>query len=279
MFYQHFRPSPALRPYIESFWIIKASAESAVTRTARMPADSRATLLLSFDGETRLVPGEGETQHFSKGAVLLGVHNQSYTLEHDGNTDLIAAQFRPGGLASFVRYGAGEIAEQTIPLDLLWGSAGNSVFEQIYEAGTTIEKVALYQSALLKRFAEVPHQSRILRALAHIDAAPDNLSVEWLATQTSLSQKQFERVFERMVGMMPKRYIRLARFQKLVRWLRSYAGTANWTMLAAQFGYYDHAHMAKDFQAFASTTPGKFTTATAGVVEVAYGGQVERQEV
>lgn len=279
MFYQHFLPSPALRPYVESFWIIKASTESAIARTARMPADSRATLLLSFAGDTRLVPDEGETLHFNLGAVLLGVHKQSYLLAHDGDTDLIAAQFRPGGLAPFVRYGTGELAEQAISLDLLWGSAAIRLYEQIHEAGTLTEKLSLYQSALLKRFEEVPHQPRILHALAQIDAAPVDVTVEWLAAQANLSQKQFERVFARLVGMMPKRSIRLARFQKLVSWLRSYAGTVNWTTLAAQFGYYDHAHMAKDFRAFAGTTPGKFTTATAGVVEVAYGGQTESQEV
>jgi AraC-like DNA-binding protein len=100
-----------------------------------------------------------------------------------------------------------------------------------------------------------------------------------LAEETNLSQKQFERQFERVVGMMPKRYVRLARFQKLVGWLRRRDSTESWAALAARFGYYDHSHLVKDFQAFAGTTPSEFTAATAGIVEVAYGNQVEHQEV
>jgi AraC-like DNA-binding protein len=192
---------------------------------------------------------------------------------------LIAAQFRPGGLASFVRCGASELAEQTTPLDLLWGSAGNWLSEQIYEADTVIEKLDIYQNALLRRFAEVRYQPRILHALAKIENSQGNVFVESLAEQTNLSQKQFERQFERVVGMMPKRYIRLARFQKLVSWLRRCDSTENWAALAARFGYYDHAHLVKDFQAFAGTTPSEFAAATAGVVEVAYGDQDANQEV
>jgi len=157
MLYKHFRPIPALAPYIDCFWVIEASAESAVARQARMPADSRATLLLNFAGESRLLSEGDVIHHLNVGADLLGVHNQSYTLEHVGDTYLIAAQFLPGGLAPFVHCGVGE--------------------------------------------------------------------------------------------------------------------------LAAQFGYYDHSHMVKDFQAFAGTAPGRFVAATAGIVEVAYGSQNEFQDV
>ena len=279
MLYRHFRPIPQLAPYIECFWLIEASAESAVARRARMPADSRTTLLLSFAGQTRMIAGENTTHHVGIGGYVLGVHSQSYTLEHDGNTHLIAAQFHPGGFAPFVRDGTDELTEQTTPLDLLWGSTGNLLCEQIYEADSVTEQLALYQNALVKHLAEVPHQPRIQRALAQIDDAQGDVSVERLATQANLSQKQLERLFERVVGLMPKRYIRLARFQKLVTHLRHRGETASWAALAAQFGYYDHSHLVKDFQAFAGTAPSEFAAVTAGIVEVAYADQDRHQEV
>lgn len=279
MIYKHFHPISALLPYIESLWTIAATAESALTRKARMPADSRATLMLNFTGESRLLADRGETHHIDTGATLLGAHSQSYVLEHDGDTDLIAIQFRPGGLAPFVGSDAGELTGQAIPLNLLWGSASNIMCEQIYEANGAVEKVALYQEALIGHFAEVQYQSLILQSLEEIDSTPRRISIERLAAQANLSQKQFERVFEHLVGMMPKRYVRLARFQKLVSWLNRHAGVVNWANLAARFGYYDHSHMVKDFQAFAGTTPGDFLAATSGIVEVAYGKEGEPQEV
>jgi len=279
MIYKHFHPIPDLLPYIESLWTIAATAESALTRKARMPADSRATLLLNFTGESRMLADGGETHQINTGATLLGAHSQSYVLEHDGDTELIAVQFRPGGLSPFVGSDAGELTGQAIPLDLLWGSASSSMCEQIYEANGAVEKLALYQKALIGHFAEVQYQSRIMQSLEQIDSTQSQISVEQLAAQANLSQKQFERVFERVVGTMPKRYIRLARFQKLVSWLNRQTSVVNWTHLAARFGYYDHSHMAKDFQAFAGTTPGDFMAATSGIVEVAYGNQDGQEEV
>lgn len=189
MRYHHFQPAPQLSPYIECLWMIEASAASAVAQRARMPADSRATLLLSFAGETRLRAGEQTISEFGLGAHLLGAHSQSYVLEHDGDTQLIAVQFRPGGLASFVRYGAGELAERTTPLELLWGGAANRLCEQIHEAKTPAAKVALYQDTLLQRFAEVSHQPRVLHALARIEAAQGSLSVEGLAGEVGVLQQ------------------------------------------------------------------------------------------
>lgn len=279
MDYKHFSPIPALSPYIDSFWIIQSTAASAIDHRARMPADSRATLLLNFAGRSRMLAADGTTHSLGIGAELLGMHSQSYVLEHEGDTDLIAAQFHPGGLAAFVRQGIGELAEQVAPLEMLWGRPGSRLCEQIYEAATTTEKLALYQTALLKHLVEVPHQSRLQNALKRIDQVQGNISVEWLAAQVNLSQKQFERLFEHGVGMMPKRYLRLRRFQRLVSWLQRCGNAMNWTNLAATFGYYDHSHLVKDFRTFAGTTPTEFAAATAGIVEVAYGQAGEPRNV
>jgi AraC-like DNA-binding protein len=279
MFYRHFRPIPALTPYIDNFWIIETGHDTPSVGIARMPADSRTTLLLNFIGESNMSAGDGATYSLGMGAYLLGARSRSYVLEHEGDTLLVAAQFRPGGLAAFVRCGIGELSEQMTPLNSIWGRPASILAERIYDAKSAAEKVTLYQSLLMERFADVPHRPRIEHSIAQIDAAQTNVSVEWLASQANWSQKQFERQFERTVGMMPKRYIRLARFQKLVRLLSQCAGAANWSALAAQFGYYDQSHLAKDFQAFAGTTASEFLEATAGIVEVAYGEPDETKSV
>jgi AraC-like DNA-binding protein len=275
MYYQHFRPLPALARYIEALWLI--DAPDAPDHRACLPADSRAELLLSFEGVSRLIAqDQAVTHHVGTGGSIIGVHSQSYTIEHDGETRLLAVRFRPGGLAAFIRCEVGELAEQTVALDLLWGSAAEWLCEQINETDDPLTKVALFQQALLAHLGDVPHQPRLHYALEQIDLANGSISVETLAAQVNLSQKQFERVFVRAVGMTPKRYARLARFQKLVWWLARCGQSVNWTTLAAQFGYYDHSHLVKDFNAFAGTTPSAFADATAGIVEVAYG---EAEEV
>src|SRR5690606_34392972 len=102
------------------------------------------------------------------------------------------AQFRPGGLAAFVRCGIGELSERMTPLNAIWGRPASTLAERIYDAKSAVEKVTLYQQLLLERITDVPHHARIARTLTQIDQAQTGVSVEWLASQANWSQKQFE---------------------------------------------------------------------------------------
>jgi transcriptional regulator GlxA family with amidase domain len=69
-------------------------------------------------------------------------------------------------------------------------------------------------------------------------------------------RRQFERGFVNQVGMRPKLYSRIARFEAaLDRKARSAA--KSWTDVAHELGYHDQMHMVHDFQDFTGETPGK----------------------
>ncbi len=77
-----------------------------------------------------------------------------------------SGDFAPVGVGSLCGCAAGELVDQTTPLDLLWGRASLRLCEQIFDAQADSAKMLVYQQALLERFAEVPHQPRC----AHTDA-------------------------------------------------------------------------------------------------------------
>ena len=277
MFYKYYRPIPELTPFIEYFWVIRSLGTPGVVPDARMPADGRATLLLSFAGKTRMREANGLIHHLASGVDVLGAHAQSYVLEHEGDTELIAAQFRPGGLAPFIRCHADELSGQSTPLDLVWGREAARLLERVFDATSTPQKVEIYQHALLGQLRSSYYQERVSNALRQIETDGRETAVPELAYDANLSQKQFERVFLREVGMLPKRYIRLSRFQRMVRALRTQVHPTSWTDFAIRFGYYDHSHMIKDFQEFAGTQPTRFSAETAGIVEVVYSDQTTFQ--
>ena len=138
-----------------------------------------------------------------------------------------------------------------------------------------------YQKALVERFTDSPQRSDIQRVMIALNLAKRDESIDGLADQVNLSQKQFERLFARVIGMMPKRYFRLARFLRIVSFLTlsPHDKAVDWTSLALNFGYYDQSHMIKDFQAFAGIPPSRFSAATAGVVEVVHGDRTRFREV
>lgn len=277
--YEHFNPIPELAEYIDCFWSLKASGIPGIVPKSTLPGDGRGLMLLSFSGTTRLTSAGGIVHDLGAGADILGAHEESYVLEHTGDTCLVAVQFLPGGLSAFVPFPVHEITSGTIAFNLLWGSAGDSLLGQIAEAGATAGKLRLFQNFLLERLAETRYHPRIAYAVDRIGRAMQGIAISRLANEVNLSQKQLERVFESAVGMMPKRYSRLARFQNIVDYLHRKDRIEDWTNLAAHFGFYDHSHMVKDFQTFAGVAPSQFSKATAGIIEVVYGDIRKSQEV
>ena len=79
-------------------------------------------------------------------------------------------------------------------------------------------------------------------------------SVTDLASITCLGKKQFERLFNELVGINPKEYARIVRFQKSLKLLQHYSDV-NQAQLAYQCGYADQSHFIREFKQFSGYTP------------------------
>jgi methylphosphotriester-DNA--protein-cysteine methyltransferase len=79
-------------------------------------------------------------------------------------------------------------------------------------------------------------------------------SMRELARGTGLSQRRFIQVFTAEVGMTPKLYQRVRRFQRMLARVPD-GSTPDWTAVAAEHGYFDQSHLIHDFQSFAGLTP------------------------
>jgi AraC-like DNA-binding protein len=72
--------------------------------------------------------------------------------------------------------------------------------------------------------------------------------------KAGFSQRRFIQLFDQQVGLTPKLFFRVSRFQRAVLTVHN-AGEVDWAGLALDCGYYDQAHFIHDFQAFAGITP------------------------
>jgi transcriptional regulator GlxA family with amidase domain len=83
------------------------------------------------------------------------------------------------------------------------------------------------------------------------------VSLEWLANQSCLSVRQFIRRFEEQVGVSPKLFQKINRFDRAYR-LKNNHPQLDWLYIALACGYYDYQHLAKDFKEFTNLTPPAF---------------------
>lgn len=94
--------------------------------------------------------------------------------------------------------------------------------------------------------------------------------MEKLANNACLSVRQFHRLFTEMIGVGPKMYDRIARFEKVTK-LKNAQPHKDWLTLALELGYYDYQHLVRDFKEFTALTPNQFLIAEGKSPESSFG--------
>ena len=245
MGYRELLPHPALRPYVDRFWSRTAGAldgapEPEAESTARILPDGCIDILIDVSTGAARVVGT-----MTRAVVYRG-----------GASDLCAVRFRPGGATPFLRVPALELTDRVVPADEL----GASWLEPLgagcaagHRNPSTSGVLAELEARLLARLGSVVQDPRVRYATSRLlqGNAP---SIEALARELGQSRQQLGRTFRHELGLSPKELSRVARLQRAVDRLQA-APSEGLAVAAVALGYYDQAHMTRDFQALAGLTP------------------------
>jgi AraC-like DNA-binding protein len=206
---------------------------------------------------------------------ISGMQQRWIVIEAQPAASMLIIRFRPGGAPAFMRHDAAVFTNSVHALgDVINGRAG-SLRDRILEAPTIAGKFAAAEAWLIEQArGELPLNPAAAYATRRL-GQPDT-RVRDLAAETGIGERQLRNVFERWIGVSPKSYARIARFQRV---LGALAGTGtedamltgaplappDWAGLAAAAGYADQSHLHHDFVAFAGTTPGAYAAAWRGL--------------
>jgi AraC-like DNA-binding protein len=167
---------------------------------------------------------------------------------------LVVVVFRPGGGYPFFGVPLGRLADEAVPLDALWGPAAAQLVDRLVAAQGDRATAAIVEQALLDRLRSCPYEPA---AAVSARAAVRLLDAGWpsiagLADELGVSERNLRRSFEATVGVTPKTYARIARFQRALVHQRQ---TARWSDVARHAGYFDQAHMIAEFHDLAGGAP------------------------
>jgi AraC-like DNA-binding protein len=168
--------------------------------------------------------------------------------------ELLGIRFAPGGTLPFLPVPPGELTDRIIPLDELARAWAEELCASLEAVRTWQEKFSVVEAVLIRRLcaASLPRVS-LQPGLARLVRSGGRLSVEQLAADLGLSHRQLQRRFLQEVGLGPKLLGRILRFQQVFRAVEQ-PGT-DWASVALECGYYDQAHLIRDFRQFAGQTP------------------------
>lgn len=247
-------PSPDLRPYVQTYWSLELETADEFGPPQRIAPDGVVELVFHY-GEpmaTRFA-GEGFDRQPRSSAVTLT--RRFVEIAPRGATRLLTVRFRPWGACHFLAMPVSELADQLVPAGELWGGAARELEERLAAAPDVYRRVELVEEHLRARLDR--HGKRDVEPLVRaVWKRAGELRVADLCRELGVGERTLERTFADVLGMTPRGFLRLTRFQAACAALRR-GGWESLTQVGYDCGYYDQSHFIADFQAFAGMTPGE----------------------
>jgi AraC-like DNA-binding protein len=249
--YREHHPTPPLNRYVECFWTLTSKGTPDSTAPERILPDGCVELILNFGDRFSQYNGNNKFRQPRK--FLVGQMTGPILISPTGVVQLIGIRFHPGGTLPFLRLHLNEITDQVVELGSVSSNLENELLTVSDNLPTIEEKVVAIESLLLAYLLRNRNESLLLPLAARVVESGGLVSVDLLADEAGLSTRQLERRFLREVGLSPKLLSRILRFQQVFRAVERCDG--GWAPVAVECGYYDQAHLKRDFNQFAHQTP------------------------
>jgi AraC-like DNA-binding protein len=256
MLYLERPPHPALAPFIKSFWY--AWDPQATHRHERVLPNGHAQIVISL-ARDHLTDANHPTNPLepSPAAIFLGIYSRYQQIDAIDFAELIGILFHPGGTLPFFPDNTHAFTNHETSLEDLWGNAAANLRNDLREAPTPDRKFDLLDFALRYRLSESRTQHRVPTidyALTHLHQSPGTTTIAELTRTTGLSPRRLSQLFREQIGVSPKLYCRIQRFQQAVQQMHR-GVDIRWAELALTCGYYDQSHFTNDFHAFSGLSP------------------------
>jgi AraC-like DNA-binding protein len=254
MFLCTYTPGPPLDACIDRFWLCSDT-----------PSHPRERILPSGTVELVINLSEDEIRIYDRcdparprrypGAVVSGPYSNFFLIDPLVHASIIGVHFRPGRAVPVLGVPASELAGAHVDLESLWGREAAELRERLCAAAAPAKRFAVLEEVLLGRLRRsAPGHGAIPFALDVFEQADAAVKVRDLARRAGLSQRRFIQLFTAEVGLTPKLYGRVRRFQR-ARQLARQATEPDWTAIALACGFFDQSHLIRDFGEFSGLSP------------------------
>lgn len=258
MFFASHKPLPPLSDFVDVLWLYEGY--DVPHERERLLPDGSVELVINLAEDCIRVydSHEPEKSYTIPGCVVSGPRSEFFVIDTASEAYTIGVHFKPGGAFPFFRVPPAEMVNQSVALECLWGNGSALLRERLLAAGTPAGKLYVLELCLLEALSKPLQSHRAVSfALRQLCGSMHTPPVSTVVDQIGFSQRRFIELFRDEVGLTPKLFSRVSRFQRVIQAAHA-ADEINWTHIALDCGYYDQAHFIHDFQSFAGITPSEY---------------------
>lgn len=251
-------PKPPLDQFIEVF--VFHEGLSPVHSYERLLPDGNTVLIINLHDTPQYVYDSETLKEIQacNNVWVSGIRTEYITIPSGKETCLFVIHFKQGMAHPFFPLPMHELKNHVVDADLIWGNEFGVLREMLLTTDDIPQRFAIAESYLMQRFvSKLQINPCVSYAVNQIQQRPDQICLADLNQKIGYSQKHFISMFKSEVGLTPKSYLKIMRFQKAVNEIEQVA-FIDWPQIATDCGFYDQAHFINDFRHFSGYTPEEY---------------------
>jgi AraC-like DNA-binding protein len=234
MKYKEIKPYKKLKPFIHSYWELKGNEHDR--QWERNFPDGCAGLVMNL-GDTCLTDNGKVSMEFGK-TYAVGAMTSFKDSFIDSNTHLVGVCLKPATFASFYNYmPQNDLRDHTVELEKSHSFDVDKILKDYF-----IHFDKFFTDRI--KIKNNPLQS----VINDIHSSNGQLSIAELSKRSYTTVRQLERNFKTHIGLSPKEYSNIVRFQNAWSIFKNSKGNRSLLDIAFECGYYDHSHLANEIK-------------------------------
>lgn len=256
MAYRLFDIDPRLTPFVKTICVMDSDTPTLSQPPIRVLPDTCVELFVNFCEPQQVITADGRVASSGRSFITARM-NHFMDVRTPGPVRFISVCFAEGHAYRFFPIPMHDLANRLVDLDDIWNNWTQPLQEWIERAKTVDQRVQLIQHFLLDQLKRSNNLDRGVDFCLHqIRQAKGQLSVERLASQTGISNRQLLRRFHQRVGLSPKEYARIVIFLNTLKLLKKHP-SLTLTEVAYEGGYYDQSHFIHACRDYTGMAPGQ----------------------
>lgn len=253
-----YKPEGPLSSFVDFFW--SQNGYEPISSKERILPTGSIQLIINLD-EIAFQIYEETATHVLDPIIVTCAQAEPVIINSHSRRSTLGVQFKPGGIFPLLHIKADELNGEIISLSSIIGNLkSDKLYSRLLGSTSPLKQLKCLEQFLLGSLGlgDSVHPV-VMFALQKLQSSFYQDRISELAESFGLSPKRFTDIFKQEVGITPKLFSRIKRFQQVLTRINS-KQPINWTHLAFEFGYYDQSHLIRDFKVLSALTPSEYNT-------------------
>lgn len=253
MLYDRIIPPTSLLGIIDCYWVVENN--NPTIRQQKIIPDGFPEIIFHYGDPYQInISGIWETQ---TNKLLAGQIRNHFLLKNMGESGMIGIKFKPAAITQLFGFDTSLITDKVVDLNSVLEKEFASISDKLLSQIPYHQKIDILNLFFsVMDIKETENDEFISKALSLIFETNGMITISELTEKLEINERKIERLFKKYVGLSPKFYARIVRFNYIFQLVQN--KKMSWSEVAQLGGFYDQSHFISNFQEFTGEDPSKY---------------------